>query len=782
MEFDPQGTFEDRASQVFINRKLPPVEFKVFEKDGLLTIDSQYLHLEYRVNKLFSPNSLSILIKENNLLWKFGDLDRLNLKGTCRTLDQANGNVPLENGLLSLAGYSVVNDSHSLVFTSEGWITPRDKPGNYQDFYFFGYNRDHLACIRDYQTISGAVPLIPRWALGNWWSRYWAYSAEELTELMDEFQLHKVPLSVCMVDMDWHITQTSNTSSGWTGFTWNKALFPDPKLFIGELHAKDLKVSLNLHPAEGIHPHEENYQHLADFLGVAASKNEPIHFDCADKEFMDGYFNKIIQPLEEDGVDFWWIDWQQGDKSKMPGLDPLFWLNHLHSLQMEENKAKRSFILSRWPGLGGHRYPAGFSGDTYVTWDSLKFQPYFTSTAANVAFGWWSHDIGGHMGGIEEPELYLRWVQYGVFSPILRLHSTKNRFNERLPWGFDAETEKNAIHALQLRKQLIPYIYTSAWNYHQGGIPICLPMYYHHPGKAEAYLCTNQYYFGNDLIVAPITTPADRDSLHARQVVWLPEGNWYDFFSGEKLTGSGWISYYATAGDIPVFAREGAIIPLDGDNISNGSDLPNTFDVRVFAGQKGSCIIFEDDGYSQKHKNGEYAITTIEQDIKLERIQLKIDLPSNQIPDLPARRTYNLSIYGINQPDSITVNKHLVTDNFSFDENHNILHFSVEAVDLSQLIEITIMKKDGVLGSSSRLIEKIDRFVHRTKAPTNVKSQLINDFADFIQDPRKFTTIASKLSLSQLIAIGEMISGVSPEPLADNLEDAKLDLLRKFLL
>jgi len=138
---------------------------------------------------------------------------------------------------------------------------------------------------------------------------------------------------------------------------------------------------------------------------------------------------------------------------------------------------KRSFAFSRWGGLGSHRYPIGFSGDTVVSWRSLDFQVHFTATAANVAFGWWSHDIGGHMDGIEDPELYARWLQFGVFSPILRLHSTQNPFHERRPWGWDAQTFAVARSAMQLRHAFIPYLYSMAWRDHQGGGTLLRPMY-----------------------------------------------------------------------------------------------------------------------------------------------------------------------------------------------------------------------------------------------------------------------------------------------------------------
>lgn len=145
-----------------------------------------------------------------------------------------------------------------------------------------------------------------------------------------------------------------------------------------------------------------------------ASK-QPIPFHIADKRFVKNYFELLHHSMEDQGVDFWWIDWQQGEKSEMKGLDPLPWLNHLHYMD-SGRRGTRNLIYSRWGGLGNHRYPIGFSGDTLVYWTALQFQPYMTATASNVLYGWWSHDIGGHMGGETEPELYARWVQFGALS------------------------------------------------------------------------------------------------------------------------------------------------------------------------------------------------------------------------------------------------------------------------------------------------------------------------------------------------------------------------------
>ena len=227
-----------------------------------------------------------------------------------------------------------------------------------------------------------------------------------------------------------------------------------------------------------------------------------------------------------------------GRTSGLPGLDPLWWLNHLHFYDLGAAAGIGGpFIFSRWGGLGNHRYPIGFSGDTVVTWESLAFQPYFTATAANVGYGWWSHDIGGHYGGIEDAELYARWVQFGVFSPILRLHSTNNPYQDRRPWGSgNAEMLRVTRDAMQLRHALIPYLYTLAWRNATEDVPPIRPMYYDYPESEEAYRCPQQYLFGTELIVAPFTSPARPRYAAGRQVVWLPEGRLVRFLQRRALS------------------------------------------------------------------------------------------------------------------------------------------------------------------------------------------------------------------------------------------------------
>ena len=430
MEYAPDGVFEDRPTQIAQCRAFALPDYRVWRmEDGRIEIHTDHVSVFYD-GQPFSPNGLWA---ENRsecrgiyCTWHFGDALSENLGGTARTLDEADGPVPLEYGIQSrLQGFAVLDDSHSFVLTEDGWFAPRAQGA--QDIYFFSYGYDYRQALKDYFHLCGPTPLLPRYALGNWWSRFHAYTDTEYLALMDRFAAEGVPLSVAVIDMDWHITQPAGRGKGWTGYTWNRTLFPDPSAFLRNLHGRGLKTTLNLHPAEGVQAHEEAYPAMARAMGRDAERSQRIPFMPGDRAFMRAYFELLHHPREVEGVDFWWVDWQQGTTTTAEGLDPLWALNHLHMADSVRN-GMRGLILSRYAGPGSHRYPIGFSGDSVISWASLQFQPYFTATAANIGYAWWSHDIGGHAHGRRDDELQVRWLQLGVFSPILRLHSTNNPF------------------------------------------------------------------------------------------------------------------------------------------------------------------------------------------------------------------------------------------------------------------------------------------------------------------------------------------------------------------
>ncbi|MBO8423658.1 MAG: DUF5110 domain-containing protein [Firmicutes bacterium] len=611
------GEFTDEATQCVWYRDFMRPTFTVAEKGALAVIDTGKVRFAVNVKS----GKVVYIVGENGV--KIKNYASGNLRGTRRTLDMCSGAVPLERGLVSRRGVAVLDDSRSLVLKGEA-ILAREKC---TDKYYFAYGNRYRECISDFYKLTGATPLVPKFAFGNWWSRYKAYTQEEYRALMQRFIDEKIPVTVATIDMDWHwvnVTEkfgaaaraipTDNLRdkliyrhmSGWTGYSWNTELFPDYRELLKWLNDRNFKVTLNIHPAQGIRFFEDCYKDVCAVVGKDPAKKEVVPFRLGDEKFLEAYFDVVHRPYENEGVRFWWIDWQQGKNSDVPGLDPLWGLNHYHMLDQKDS-GKRPLILSRYAGIGSHRYPLGFSGDTMINWRSLRFQPYMTATATNAGYTWWSHDIGGHQRGYKDDELYLRWLQFGVFSPVNRLHSTSNEFMGKEPWKCRGYVEKIAIDYLRFRHRLIPYIYSINYLTHTEGRALCEPMYYSYD-EEEAYRARNQYSFGTELVVAPVTEHSDGRAGLAGTDLWVPEGERYtDIFTG-RIYAPGKYRIYRDLQDEPVFARAGSIIPLYRNADSNDLSLKQPLEIWLYSGD-GSFDMYDDDGDSEAYVKGVYALT-----------------------------------------------------------------------------------------------------------------------------------------------------------------------------
>ncbi len=647
LEYSPDGTFTDAPTQTVLNRNFPKVSFEVRETPEELEIRTEYFQLNYD-KKEFTSHGLSCyalgMSGGNRNAWRYGEKNE-NLKGTARTLDNVDGACELEDGLLSLwCGCVALDDSRTLTLREDGWVEPRKK--EIQDLYLFAYGHRYLEALKDFYHLCGETPMLPRFALGNWWSRYYKYTEDSYMELMERFDQEQIPFSVAVIDMDWHLVDIDpKYGTGWTGYTWNREFFPDPERFLKKLHDRGMKTTLNLHPADGIRGFEDCYPQMAEAMGLDPEKEEPVNFDIANPEFLEAYLEKTLHPLEEEGVDFWWVDWQQGTNSKMEGLDPLWMLNHYHFLDSARNR-KRPMTFSRYAGPGSHRYPVGFSGDTLITWESLDFQPYFTSTASNIGYGWWSHDIGGHMMGYKNDEMEARWYQFGVFSPINRLHSSSSEFNGKEPWRFKKEVHDTMCEFLRLRHRLLPYLYTMNHRAWAEGEPICQPMYYAYPENWDAYGRKNEYFFGSELIAAPVTTPRIQNLNVAKTKVWLPEGLWFDFFTDTVYQGGRNQKMYRSIDQIPVLAKAGAILPMtDEIRTIDIEKNPEELTVRVYPGADNSFTLYEDDNVSEGYRQGICAVT--EMNLNWQEKTFTIKPSVGDLTLLPKRRTWKIELHKV---------------------------------------------------------------------------------------------------------------------------------------
>ena len=741
MEYSAKRKFENRASTVVLNRRRPTPKFTVAEEDGHLTIKTEALTLRYKINSgSFNKNNLSVavhthLVKTN---WVPGLPNEGNLLGTTRTLDGCDGPntwdgdpIALEPGVLSRAGWYLLDDSQSFLLDDSPWpwVVPKKKTKERQDWYFFGYGQNYKQALADYTAIAGKIPMPPRYAFGYWWSRYWAYSDPEFKALVDDFRRYDIPMDVLVIDMDWHLTHgglkdIKNPKKdpfgellGWTGYTWNKALFPDPQKFMEWTNQQQLKTALNLHPASGIAPMEVQYADFARQYGFKTNKKAWIPYRMAEKKWANTYFDVVLKPYEEWGVDFWWLDWQQFPESKVvPGLSNTWWLNYTFFTSMAERTGTRPLLFHRWGGLGNHRYQIGFSGDYKISWPSLAYQPYFTSTASNVGYGYWSHDIGGHASGDfdKDPELYTRWLQFGIFSPILRTHSAKISTIERRFWMYPGHF-KHMRELIHLRYALAPYTYTMAREAYDQGIAICRPMYYDYPGQQAAYDFKGQYMYGGQMIVAPVATPVGTD-LVAEQSVWLPEGHWFEWGSGARLTGGQVHQRNYMVEELPVFVKEGAIVPMY-PKIDNLQKIPNQVVLRVYPGTQGSFRLYEDHGDSEAYQSGEYATTQITQ--REEGNQKLIDVFAVQgtYQGAPATRSVTINLPVSFPPTSVMVNGKAYAysatpkaGSYSYNGQNLATQIVIPEMPVSTPLAIKVVYPEAMQGKASLLYGKPGEF------------------------------------------------------------------------
>ena len=708
IQYSTSSKFEDRATFAVINRRLPVPQFTTREEGNYLYIETEALTLRYRKGspiaaQLKSPNNLSITMKVGELetTWYPGKEDALNLKGTKRTLDTGSGDnqrPDLENGIISRSGWAIIDESPqtkrgdgSTTFAFDkkvdgiDWVAqPVDTRAI--DWYFMGYGHDYKKAIGDYIKIAGRQPMPPLYVLGYWYSKYQRYTQQDFLDLVNEIQKNDIPIDVMIMDMDWHL-------DGWTGWTWNKSIIPNPEGLIRWMHNKGLKVSLNLHPADGVADYEDHFDDIRIDMNMDASTTR-VPWMLEDSTFYRAMFKHIIRERESQGVDFWWIDWQQNLTSNyIQGLSETFWCNHVFYNDMRLNRTdRRPFIFHRWGGLGSHRYPIGFSGDTYGTFGSLAFQPYFTATASNVCFGYWGHDLGGHLQiGDPNPELMLRWLQFGVFSPIFRTHGASQWGNERRIWKYS--NFPLMLEACNLRYQLMPYIYTAARQAYDTGISICRPLYYEWPEENEAYRQEGEYMFGDNILVSPIVTAAESNGK-AYHKTWLPEGQWFDVCRNKLVSGNQTISDWYTQEEIPYFLRAGAVIPCN-PKVQNLKSRPAEMMLLVAPGGDGTIDLYEDEGDTQNYQNGAYTTTTITHQRTLTDAILTIEPRKGQFEGMLTERSYQVKFLGEYLPESVSV-EGAESSEWSYDEAQQVVIVTIPTTACSQ--KVTIRMRRSALG------------------------------------------------------------------------------------
>jgi hypothetical protein len=563
LEYAEDLQHEDRPTQTVIHRDLPAAAFDTAIEDGNRVIRTSHLTLRYRLGSgPFTPQNLSVeLLRGATRVTARPDWSQNPppIGGWRRSLDNEMDPQPLNPGILTREGWALVDDSATVLLTDAppGFELRPARSGAYQDGYFFGYGLEYAQALADLRAITGAAPLLPRKALGVWFSRYWAYDEAEIRELVARFQAEGIPFDVFSVDTDWKRVHSAfgciffsavagarpGDPCSWNGWDWNLEQFPDPAAFVAWMHEQGIEVGLNIHPSIS-----NNDPHYADTIAITGPLSvdpslppctlfqaDPLSqchvFDWTRPEHLDAYF-ALHRPIAH-GADFWWLDWCcDGSSAQAPGLAADTWINaHYHADHVARD--------SRWPAfsrigasfqegkagvankgngaLAEHRHTLHFTGDACGTWQMLAHQAEFTAAeGAAIGMPYVSHDIGSFLGPpiagnvcngtvgrtARLPEdMYVRWLQFGTFQPLDRLHS---HHGDREPWDYPGEPQQIATDFLRLRGRLVPYLYTLSRQAHDTGLPMVRALYLQWPELDEAYQHPTQYTLGDDMLIAAV--------------------------------------------------------------------------------------------------------------------------------------------------------------------------------------------------------------------------------------------------------------------------------------
>ena len=718
MEYSKDGVFEDKPTSLVWYRNQDAVKFNVKEDTRYLEITTSYFRVTYLKEKPFYSGKfntmkyLKVELLNTDRIWYFGHPEVRNYGSPSVSLDVIKGKATRKKGLYSVDGFVTIDDSKNDIIEN-GEFIPREKTTI--DTYLFMYLRDYALCLKDYYSLTGYPSLIPRYALGNWWSKNTTYDDSKLKDLIDEFEQKEIPLSILLLDRAWHIKQYKEKQLD-SGFTWNENEFKNPKSMINYLHKKGIRIGLNIDPMGGIYPFENNYEKAREQLNITS---EVIPFNVYDTATVEAYFELFIHPLDQDQVDFFWLD-----DDELTDLKASWSLNHFHFLDMQRDYKRRPMVMSRNTGVAEHRYPVLYSGKTKVNWETLKTIPLHNASSANIGVSFWAHDIGGYYQGIEDNELYTRFVQLGVFSPILKLGSDEGKYYKREPWRWNVKTYEITKQYLQLRHRLIPYLYAEAYKYHKYGMPLIMPVYYKYPELYDDVNYRNAYYFGTEFFIAPIINKKDYIMNRVIHKFFLPDGVWYDFVTGKKfIGGKSYISFFKDE-DYPVFAKAGSIITLGDNKLLNDTTPPDELEIQVFPGKSNTYNLYEDDGVSNIFLKGFYLNTQIDYNYMPNNYTVIIRPTEGKKGIIPDTRNYKIVFRNTKKANDVIVyyqDQTLKSKNYTKDND-----FIVEINNVGTTGQLTInCKGNDIEIDAVRIInDDVEGIISDLQIETKMKEKI----------------------------------------------------------
>ena len=724
MEYSPSGKFADEPSTAVLKRAWDSVSVKQREVGDWIEVDTSKMIIRYRKDSgSFTARNLEVTWNDGygTHVWKPGDKDDKNLGGIhygSEGGDIRGRTSPVDQpGPLSRNGYFLLDDSGTALWDQQTeWVKPRPEAHG-QDWYFFTYGHNYKEMLGELAKLLGPIPMIPRYVLGAWIMSRAGYNSDGWKLNVERFRGESLPVDVIGVD------SASSSKILWVGRDIDREQLPDPKEFFHWMRKKGIRVFVTEHYRPLTQQNDSHFEEMrrASDLPLDAKK---VPYDLASKKYAEAFMDVLNRPLLDDGMAFWLQDgWAY--ETKMRGLDPALWTRYVEYQGNEEVTGERAFDLCRIGGWGSHRYGSYFTGDRGSFWSGLGMLVPYHVQAGNALLPY----VATTTASPEtiDQELYQRSVEFGALSQIFWLHSL---WGLRFPGEYGSQTLDLTRKFLQLRYRLIPYMYTYSRLAHDNGVPMVRGLYIDYPEQERSYTYGKQeYLFGDDLLVAPITEPNNGRAVLKN--IYLPEGErWIDFFKGTLYDGGQVIPYLCPVGCVPLFVRAGSILPMAPDMDYSDQRAVNPLTLDIYAGKPASFRLYEDDGTSLDYRKGAYAWTTIsyspgsvagEHGIEISRSQ-------GEYRGQEQSRRYEIKVHGLLKPEVVKLDGQPLAEKrpsdcgtgcggWTWDEHARVTAIHVaEAQPISQTLRVTL---EGA--GSSADAEMLQKVLDYRKRVQNVR-------------------------------------------------------------
>jgi len=693
------GEFTEHKSVVLVRKDWPEAAMKIKQEAGVVSIQTK--HLKVRIKP--DPLQLSFLNAENHMLtWSdeqnimqvkeegsvlflrfpnathfYGlgeggaQFDRKGKKRVLWNAQRGHENVASDLSVPFLVtnigcGF-FFHDTTAVQFdiSHRGELTFRTSE-NFLDWYFL-YGPSFEEILRNYILLTGESQMPPLWALGYLQSTRHFKNTEEVLSLGPTFRVKKLPCDA-LIFLSTYQDEGKSWNKGVGFLDFEKDLWAKPKLMVNQMHKQHFHVILHEYPF--LHPDACQFTNALEKCSIVRwipSKEgyrwgTTAHVDYTNPRACRWWWQQH-QHLVNAGIDGWWLDGGEGpddETSEEAYAGPwkrwhnvydLLRLRSFYEGESRDRPHQRPFMLSRSGYAGMQRYGAScWSGDIPSTFETLKAQ---VPAGVNVGLSgvpYWGTDIGGFYPTQLTSELYVRWFQFGAFCPLFRGHGREWR--KRLPWWWGKEVESICKKYLELRYRLLPYIYTLAYEARSRGLPLMRALVMYYPQDENVTDLGSEYLWGRDILVAPVTEQGAQTWR-----VYLPKGNWYNFWTNERVSGQKWIETDAPLERLPLFIRGGATIPM-GPIMQYVGEKPLDFlTLLIHPEGESEFTLYEDDGKTRAYEEGAFALSKFEciQDEQKQQITILLGKSEGHYDGKPHSRTYHLQVYSEEEPDRVII-------------------------------------------------------------------------------------------------------------------------------